>query len=59
MDSNLNFNSFIRSITSAAFYHLKNMSKIKSIESKPDLERLIHACVSSRLDYCNGLLTDL
>ncbi|KAK7899424.1 hypothetical protein WMY93_020277 [Mugilogobius chulae] len=59
MDSDLNFNSHIKSITSAAFYHLKNIAKIKSIVSKPDLERLIHAFVSSRLDYCNGLLTGL
>uniref|UniRef100_A0A8C7WRW4 Reverse transcriptase domain-containing protein n=1 Tax=Oryzias sinensis TaxID=183150 RepID=A0A8C7WRW4_9TELE len=59
MDSDLNFNSHIKSVTSAAFYHLKNISKIKNIVSKPDLEILIHAFVSSRLDYCNGLLTGL
>jgi len=59
LDSNLNFNSHIKSITSAAFYHLKNITRIKGIVSKPDLERLIHAFVSSRLDYCNSLLTGL
>ena len=50
MDSDLNFNSHIKSIISTAFYHLKNIAKIKNIVSKPDLERLIHAFVSSRLE---------
>ncbi|KAJ0064019.1 hypothetical protein NL108_016360 [Boleophthalmus pectinirostris] len=50
MDSDLNFNSHIKSITSAAFYHLKNIAKIKGLLSKSDLEKLIHAFVSSRLD---------
>ena len=59
MDSDLNFNSHIKSIISAAFYHLKNIARIKGILSKADLERLIHAFISSRLDYCNGLLTGL
>uniref|UniRef100_A0A8C6S839 AIG1-type G domain-containing protein n=1 Tax=Neogobius melanostomus TaxID=47308 RepID=A0A8C6S839_9GOBI len=59
MDSDLNLNSHIKAITSSAFYHLKNIAKIRGIVSKPDLERLIHAFVSSRLDYCNGLLTGL
>ena len=54
MDSDLNLNSHIKAITSSAFYHLKNIAKIRGIVSKPDLERLIHAFVSSRLDYCNG-----
>ena len=38
---------------------MKNIAKIRGIVSKPDLETLIHAFVSSRLDYCNGLLTGL
>uniref|UniRef100_A0A3Q3LKF2 Reverse transcriptase domain-containing protein n=1 Tax=Mastacembelus armatus TaxID=205130 RepID=A0A3Q3LKF2_9TELE len=59
MDSDLNFNSHIKSITSSAFYHLKNIARIKGIMSKPDLERLIHSFISSRLDYCNGLFTGL
>uniref|UniRef100_A0A7N8X145 Reverse transcriptase domain-containing protein n=1 Tax=Mastacembelus armatus TaxID=205130 RepID=A0A7N8X145_9TELE len=59
MDSDLNFNSHIKSITSSAFYHLKNIARIKGIMSKLDLERLIHAFISSRLDYCNGLFTGL
>uniref|UniRef100_A0A3B4BKU5 G-protein coupled receptors family 1 profile domain-containing protein n=1 Tax=Periophthalmus magnuspinnatus TaxID=409849 RepID=A0A3B4BKU5_9GOBI len=59
MYSDLNFNSHIKSITPAAFYHLKKIAKIKGILSKLDLERLIHAFVSSRLDYCNGQLTGL
>uniref|UniRef100_A0A3Q3NKS8 Uncharacterized protein n=1 Tax=Mastacembelus armatus TaxID=205130 RepID=A0A3Q3NKS8_9TELE len=59
MDSDLNFNSHIKSITSSAFYHLKNIARIKGSMSKPDLERLIHAFISSRLDYCNGLFTGL
>ena len=46
LDSDLNFNSHIKSITSAAFYHLKNIARIKGIVSKPDLERLIHAFVA-------------
>uniref|UniRef100_A0A3Q3RNJ0 Reverse transcriptase domain-containing protein n=1 Tax=Mastacembelus armatus TaxID=205130 RepID=A0A3Q3RNJ0_9TELE len=59
MDSDLNFNSHIKSITLSAFYHLRNITRIKGIMSKPDLERLIHAFISSRLDYCNGLFTGL
>lgn len=57
MDMDLNFHSHIKSITSSAFYHLKNISKVKGILSKPDLEKRIHAFISSRWDYCNGLLT--
>ena len=47
LDSDLNFNSHIKSITSAAFYHLKNIARIKGIVSKPDLEKVIHAFVSA------------
>ena len=59
LDSDLNFNSHINSITKSAYYHLKNIARIRGFMSKQDLEKLIHAFISSRLDYCNGLLTGL
>lgn len=39
------------------FYHLRNISKITVMLSKSDLELIIHAFISSRLDFCNFLLT--
>uniref|UniRef100_A0A3B1IP97 Reverse transcriptase domain-containing protein n=1 Tax=Astyanax mexicanus TaxID=7994 RepID=A0A3B1IP97_ASTMX len=59
MDSDLTFNSHVKAVTKSAFYHLKNINKIRDFLSKADLEKLIHAFISSRIDYCNGLLTGL
>ena len=59
IDSDLNFSSHIKSITKSAYYHLKNISKLRDLMSSKDLEKLIHAFISSRVDYCNGLLTGL
>lgn len=53
MDSDLNLNSRIKSVTSETFYHLKHIP-IKGVVLKLDLERLIE---DWRL-YCKGLLTD-
>ncbi len=41
------------------FFHLRNIAKLRSIVSHPQLEMSIHAFVSSRLDYCNSLFTCL
>ena len=43
---------WIESVISSAYYHLKNIARVRGIMSKQDLETLIHAFVSSRLDYC-------
>jgi hypothetical protein len=59
IDSDLTFNSHIKSVSKSAFYHLKNISKLRNLMTKSDLEKLIHAFISSKLDYCNGLLTGL
>ncbi|CDR10475.1 unnamed protein product, partial [Oncorhynchus mykiss] len=40
-----------------AFFHLCNIAKIRNFLSKNDAEKLIHAFVTSRLDYCNALLS--
>uniref|UniRef100_A0A671Y9A2 Reverse transcriptase domain-containing protein n=1 Tax=Sparus aurata TaxID=8175 RepID=A0A671Y9A2_SPAAU len=53
-DSTLSFDQHIKEITKIAFYHLRNIAKIRSFLSTADAEILIHAFVSSRLDYCNA-----
>ena len=49
----------MKAITKSAFYHLKNIAKIKNVISPGDQEKLIHAFITSRVDYCNGLFTGL
>ena len=46
-------------ICKAAFYHLRNISRIRKYLSSQTAEMLVHAFVSSRLDYCNSLLYGL
>ena len=59
MDSDLNFSSHIKTVTKSANYHLKDISRIRGLVSRQDLEKLVHAFIFSRLDYCNGVLTGL
>ena len=55
IDQELLLNSHIKQITKTSFFHLRNISKIRKSLSLPDAEKLIHAFVTSRLDYCNAL----
>ena len=55
----MNLEFHVKKITQSCFYHLRNIAKIKSILTTQDLEKIIHAFVSSRLDYCNGLYSTL
>lgn len=56
-DQDLSFNSHIKQISKTAFFHLRNIAKIRPILSQSDAEKLVHAFVTSRLDYCNSLLS--
>ncbi len=55
-DSNLSFDSHVSSICKTAFFHLKNISKLRPMLSMSNAEISIHAFMTSRLDYCNALL---
>ena len=59
LDSDLNFENPIKNITKTSFYHLRNIAKVKPFLSQADTERLMHAFITSRLDYCNALLSGL
>ena len=57
LDSDLAFDAHIKNISRVAFYHLRNISKIRKMLSLHNAEILVHAFVTSRLDYCNALLS--
>ncbi|KAI5086528.1 hypothetical protein C0J45_2243, partial [Silurus meridionalis] len=56
LDSNLFFKNHINQVTKTAFFHLRNISKLRNMFSISDAEKLVHAFMTSRIDYCNALL---
>uniref|UniRef100_A0A8C7TQS6 Reverse transcriptase domain-containing protein n=1 Tax=Oncorhynchus mykiss TaxID=8022 RepID=A0A8C7TQS6_ONCMY len=57
LDPDLSFDKHIKTVSRTAFFHLRNIAKIRNFLSKNDAEKFIHAFVTSRLDYCNALLS--
>ena len=47
--------SHIKHLCKTTFYHLRNISKLCPTLTLSDAEKLVHAFISSRLDYCNSL----
>ncbi len=56
LETDLSFSSHVKAVTKSAYYHLKNIARIRCFVSSHDLEKLVHAFITSRVDYCNGLL---
>ncbi len=56
LETDLSFSSHVKAVTKSAYYHLKNIARIRSFVSSQDLEKLVHAFITSRVDYCSGLL---
>ena len=51
--------SNINQICKSAYYSLYRISKIRSLLDQKSCEKLIHAFVTSRVDYCNSILCGL
>ena len=58
-DSHLSMSTHITKTCGAAFYWLYNIKRISKFLSKENLISVIHAFVTSRLDYCNSILYGL
>ncbi|XP_078147037.1 uncharacterized protein LOC144542992 [Centroberyx gerrardi] len=58
-DPHLTFHDHIKHLCKTSFYHLKNISKLRPTLTLSDAEKLVHAFISSRLDYCNALFTGI
>jgi len=59
MDSELALTKQINSVVRNSFYQLQIISNFKSFLSAQDLEKVIHAFITSHLDYCNSLYLGL
>lgn len=58
-DNSISMDSHINQVCKTAFYHIHNIRRISKYFSQESLKTLVHAFVTSRLDYCNSLLYGL
>ena len=58
-DSHLTFERHISNVCKSSFYTLFNIRHIRKYLTRQSTEKIIHAFVTSRLDYCNSLLLGL
>ncbi len=58
-DSGMTLEAHANSVMSAAFYHIKKTGSIRNHLTQEAAITLVHAHVTSRLDFCNTLLCDL
>ncbi len=58
-DPLLQFDKHVKAVVKSSFFHLRSVAKVKHFLSNKDLEIVIHAQISSRLDYCNSLYIGL
>lgn len=49
------FNKEINSVVKTNFFQMRALAQIKNVLPSADFEKVIHAFISSRLDYCNSL----
>lgn len=59
LDSSFKLEKQVSTVVKSGFYQLRQISKVKPFLSPKDLEKLIHAFITSRLDYCNSLYLGL
>ncbi len=46
LETDLSFSSHVKAVTKSAYYHLKNIARIRCFVSSQDLEKLVHAFIT-------------
>uniref|UniRef100_R4GAY7 Reverse transcriptase domain-containing protein n=1 Tax=Anolis carolinensis TaxID=28377 RepID=R4GAY7_ANOCA len=59
LDSSLSLEPQVSAVARGAFAQLKLVRQLRPYLGKPDLATVVHALVTSRLDYCNALYVGL
>lgn len=56
LEQHLNAERQVNALCSMSYYHLFNIGAIRNCLSKSSVEKLVHAFMTTRLDFCNSLL---
>jgi exonuclease III len=56
LDKNLAMDVHIKRVCQLAYFQLRTIRTVQQVLSPDALERLVHAFVTARLDYCNSIL---
>ena len=59
LDYNLSMKKHVTNLCSSASFALRRIKSISKYLDRNKLERLVHAFISSEIDYCNSILYDL
>uniref|UniRef100_A0A669B2I4 Reverse transcriptase domain-containing protein n=1 Tax=Oreochromis niloticus TaxID=8128 RepID=A0A669B2I4_ORENI len=59
LDGSFKLEKQVSTVVKNSFYQLRQISKAKSFLPLKELEKLVHAFITSRLDYCNSLYSGL
>ena len=59
LDPSVDMEDHIKKICKTCHFHLTNISKIRSYLDRESTEAIIHAFVTTNLDYCNAILYGL
>jgi hypothetical protein len=58
-DKFLNLEAHVSTICRSTCFHLKNIGKVRKLLTHDSTAQLIHALITSRLDYCNALFYNM
>uniref|UniRef100_A0A8C6NWF0 Reverse transcriptase domain-containing protein n=1 Tax=Nothobranchius furzeri TaxID=105023 RepID=A0A8C6NWF0_NOTFU len=56
MDSSLRMDAQVNATVKSCFFQLRRLSKLRAVLSRNNLESVVHAFITSRLDYSNAIL---
>ena len=55
-DQSLSFDDHISGVCRSTHFHLRNIGRIRSLLSYEATAQLLHALITTRIDYCNSIL---
>ncbi len=59
LDSSMTLDDHINNLVSECFYHLRNIGKIRRYLTDQQTQKLVHAFISSKIDFSNSLFYGL